>query len=217
LSAKQPDEMRTHRDRPFDEVDCRNGRRPRTLSRWHTLSRRLSSARTRLAPGSRPATVGTKKGSTSCWTVEKASVTDSPERGRTRSYCDVRFGEHWRAGVPRQQNGNPLRDESRLPLASRAPFLWHRTQVAEDLSRGLRFRNRRGSKRSDQNGHSRYCEPTHCARFGGLKCRQKASTSPSKREKDRSDWTRGRAWQSLATSAQEALKTVVAWLQDNAT
>jgi hypothetical protein len=42
--------------------------------------------------------------------------------------------------------------------------------------------------------------------------RQKASTSPSKREKDQLWSSRGRAWQSPATSTQEALKTVIAWL-----
>lgn len=45
-------------------------------------------------------------------------------------------------------------------------------------------------------------------------CRRKASTSPSEREKDRPWSSGGRAWQSPATSAQEALKTAIAWLQD---
>ena len=44
--------------------------------------------------------------------------------------------------------------------------------------------------------------------------RQKASTSPLKREKDQPWSTRGRAWQSPATSTQEALKTAIAWLRE---
>jgi hypothetical protein len=198
LSTKQPDKRRVRRSHTYDEVDQRNGRDSRSLTGWYTLNRRLSLARTWLVPGSRPATVGTRKGSTSCWPVEKASVTDSPERDRTRSNCDVRCGEHRRAGVPRQKNGNRCVTSQYFHWRPALRFSWHRTRVAEDLSRGLRFRDYRGCERSDQNGHSRYCEPTHCARSGGPSAARRLRFH--RRSAKRTDRIgpgdrRGKAWQ----------------------
>jgi hypothetical protein len=97
----------------------------------------------------------------------------------------------------------------------------HRLQqrsIEREFAKALQMR---WNERSDLTGHSRYCESTPRESSGvrrrsyqGSTRNQKASTSPLEREKDGSRSTGGRAWQSSATLAREALKTDVARLRE---
>jgi hypothetical protein len=120
----------------------------------------------------------------------KAYFTGFPRRGRTRRNAIGKPGGE-RCGTWQNQDGPET-------TASRVRF-----------SREFRP----GNERSDQNGHSRYCEPARNPSPAGCP-RQKVPGSKPEYEKDDGSARRGRAWQSSTNLRnREAPKTAIARLR----